>query len=227
MNPQILPSLNIFQSIRNCFKGYCNFTGRARRSEFWYFYFICMIIIFILLSILISLIEFETVSSGWYYRYQIKLTTKYKVCLAFTIIIYLVLLIPLLAASTRRLHDIDYTGCYNLFMLIPFGILYLYYLWVMDSTMYPNICGPSPKYNIPANAPVINNSVIPLVTPIIQPEIQPIVYPSSQPNDYSPPPQVIPVAQPNVYPGQQQIPVAQPNAEGDQPNAYPSLDGQQ
>ena len=38
---------------------------------------------------------------------------------------------------------------------------------------------------------------------------------------------MIPVAQPNVYPGQQQIPVAQPNAEGDQPNAYPSLDGQQ
>jgi len=227
MNPQILPSLNIFQSIRNCFKGYCNFTGRARRSEFWYFYIICMIIIFILLSILISLIEVETVSSGWYYRYQIKFTTKYNVCLAFTIIIYLVLLIPLLAASTRRLHDIGYTGCYNLFMLIPFGILYLYYLWAMDSTMDPNIFGASLKYNMPPNAPVINNPAIPLVAPIIQPEIQSIVYPSSQPNDYSPPPQVIPVAQPNVYPGQQQIPVAQPNAEGDQPNAYPSIDGQQ
>ena len=186
-----------------------------------------MIIIFILLSILISLIEVETVSSGWYYRYQIKFTTKYNVCLAFTIIIYLVLLIPLLAASTRRLHDIDYTGCYNLFMLIPFGILYLYYLWAMDSTMDPNIFGASPKYNMPPNAPVINNPAIPLVAPIIQPEIQPIVYPSSQPNDYSPPPQVIPVAQPNVYPGQQQIPVAQPNAEGDQSNVYPSLDGQQ
>ena len=38
---------------------------------------------------------------------------------------------------------------------------------------------------------------------------------------------MIPVAQPNVYPGQQQIPVAQPNAEGDQSNVYPSLDGQQ
>ena len=227
MNHQILPSLNIFQSIRNCFKGYCNFTGRARRSEFWYFYVICMIIIVILLSILISLIEVKTVSSGWYYRYQIKFTTKYYVCLAFTIIIYLVLVIPLLAASTRRLHDIDYTGCYNLFMLIPFGILYLYYLWAMDSTMNRNIFGPSPKYNMPPNAPLINNPAIPLVAPIIQPEIQPIVYPSSQPNDYSPPPQVIPVAQPNVYPGQQQIPVAQPNAEGDQPNAYPSLDGQQ
>lgn len=118
----------------------------------------------------------------------------------------LVLLIPLLAASTRRLHDIGYTGCNNFFMLIPFGAFYLLYLWSRDGAMGPNIFGQSPKYIMPVNDPLVNNVAIPVVAPVVQP----VAYQPSQPINYSSSPG-IPVAQPNVYQGQQQIPVAQPN----------------
>ena len=138
----------------------------------------------------------------------------------------LVLLIPLLAASTRRLHDIGYTGCNNFFMLIPFGTFYLLYLWSRDSVMGPNIFGQSPKYIMPVNDPLVNNVAIPVVAPIVQP----VAYQPSQPINYSSSPG-IPVAQPNVYQGQQQIPGAQPNAyQGQQqiPVAQPNVyQGQQ
>lgn len=246
MNPQLLPPLNFLQSIKICFKGYCKFNGRARRSEFWYFYLLCAIINVILVSILYSLFTFKTYSDYWgYYRYELSLESKYIPYLIFVLIVDLVLLIPLLAASTRRLHDIGYTGCNNFFMLIPFGAFYLLYLWSRDSAMGPNIFGQSPKYIMPVNDPLVNNVAIPVVAPVVQP----VAYQPSQPINYSSSPG-IPVAQPNVYQGQQQIPVAQPNtyqdsapnafpdqqqqipvaqpnAGGEQPNMYPSLDGKQ
>ena len=246
MNPQLLPPLNFLQSIKICFKGYCKFNGRARRSEFWYFYLLCVIIMVILVSILYSLFTFKTYSDYWgYYRYEWSFPSKYIPYLIFVLIVDLVLLIPLLAASTRRLHDIGYTGCNNFFMLIPFGTFYLLYLWSRDSAMGPNIFGQSPKYIMPVNDPLVNNVAIPVVAPIVQPVAyqpsQPINYSSSpgipfaQPNVYQGQ-QQIPVAQPNIYQDsapnafpdqQQQIPVAQPNAGGEQPNMYPPLDGKQ
>ena len=207
MNPQLLPPLNFLQSIKICFKGYCKFNGRARRSEFWYFYLLCAIINVILVSILYSLFTFKTYSDYWgYYRYEWSFPSKYIPYLIFVLIVDLVLLIPLLAASTRRLHDIGYTGCNNFFMLIPFGAFYLLYLWSRDSAMGPNIFGQSPKYIMPVNDPLVNNVAIPVVAPVVQP----VAYQPSQPINYSSSPG-IPVAQPNVYQGQQQIPVAQPN----------------
>ena len=37
MYVQSLPTIGFGEAIKTCFKKYCTFSGRARRSEFWYF----------------------------------------------------------------------------------------------------------------------------------------------------------------------------------------------
>ena len=59
MITQSLPSLNIFQSCINCFIGYCEFSGRGRRSEFWWFSLIYSMISGIFNSILTQYMNFD------------------------------------------------------------------------------------------------------------------------------------------------------------------------
>ena len=84
-----------------CLKNYFNFSGRATRSEFWYF----MLFLF-LFGIVIKLIE-VIMGMGIYDSGILSL------------IYDLALLIPTLAVSTRRLHDTNRSGWWNLIMLVP------------------------------------------------------------------------------------------------------------
>ena len=47
MYVQALPPLSCGQAFKNCFNKFCNCSGRARRSEYWYFVIICIIIMII------------------------------------------------------------------------------------------------------------------------------------------------------------------------------------
>ena len=40
----VRPMMGMLEAIKTCFKKYCNFKGRARRSEFWWFVLLCAII---------------------------------------------------------------------------------------------------------------------------------------------------------------------------------------
>ena len=97
-----------------CLKNYFNFSGRATRSEFWYF------TLFVLLfGIVITLIEviMGTYDSG-----------------ILSLIYNLALLFPSLAVSTRRLHDTNRSGWWNLIMLVPIiGIIILIVFYSQDS----------------------------------------------------------------------------------------------
>ena len=70
-------------------KKYAEFNGRARRSEYWYFVLFSTII-----SITLTLIE---VSLGWKY-----LDSFYS----------LAVLIPSIAVTIRRMHDVNRSGWY-------------------------------------------------------------------------------------------------------------------
>ena len=37
-NYQVKPQMGFVEAIKTCFQKYANFKGRARRSEFWWFY---------------------------------------------------------------------------------------------------------------------------------------------------------------------------------------------
>lgn len=80
---------------------YANFSGRARRSEYWY-YTLCGIIINIVLSVIDSLIGLDFDIVGTIYS--------------------LAVFIPGLAVLVRRMHDIGKSGWYVLILFLPFII---------------------------------------------------------------------------------------------------------
>jgi uncharacterized membrane protein YhaH (DUF805 family) len=100
----------------SAFKKYANFTGRATRKEFWYFALFNMIAAF-LFGILLGFIE---VFSG------VKATSLVGL---FT----LATLFPSLAISVRRLHDVGKSGRNIFWAFVPFGGLYLIYLYCQPS----------------------------------------------------------------------------------------------
>ena len=98
------------------FQKYADFNGRARRSEFWFFFLFNLIAIFATLFIGI-LIKFPSL----------------------TIIYYLGMLIPYWALLVRRMHDNNRSGW---FVFVPF---YNLILLLSEGTRGPNEYGPDPK----------------------------------------------------------------------------------
>lgn len=105
---------------------YCNFSGRASRSQFWWFYLFYSIISFIISAAVI--ISGSTVLT----------VVQYLVILA--------LLLPNLGLCVRRLHDIDKSGWWYLIGLIPIiGAIILLVWFCQNSQMTPNEYGPVPN----------------------------------------------------------------------------------
>ncbi|CAM3939469.1 DUF805 domain-containing protein [Mucilaginibacter galii] len=105
--------MNYFISV---LKNYAKFTGRARRSEFWYF------------TLFNTIITYGLVFIG------------YTLNSPFLSSIYsLAVLVPTLAVGVRRMHDVDKSGW---FLIIPF---YNLILACTDGTPGPNEYGDDPK----------------------------------------------------------------------------------
>lgn len=114
-------------------KKYADFSGRARRKEYWMFVLFNMIFLFVAMvfdSILgTNLGGFEY---GLFY-------TLYS----------LGVLIPSLAVAVRRLHDIGKSGWWLFISLVPLiGGIWLLVLLLMDSQPGLNQYGENPKENI-------------------------------------------------------------------------------
>ena len=63
-----------------------------------------------------------------------------------TLLFGLAILVPALAVSVRRLHDVGKSGVFLLFILIPlFGWAYLLYLYVQPGMTGPNAYGADPR----------------------------------------------------------------------------------
>ncbi|MEW7009775.1 DUF805 domain-containing protein [Lentilitoribacter sp. EG35] len=80
-------------AVQVCFKKYTDFTGRAQRSEYWYFFLFSF-----LLQLLVDIVTGSEFASG---------------------IVSLGLLLPSLAVGARRLHDTNRSGWWLLLGLIP------------------------------------------------------------------------------------------------------------
>ena len=114
------------------FENYANFSGRARRSEYWYFVLFNMIfaICAYLLDTVLN-INFEPGAGGPFYLVYI-----------------LGVFIPGLAVAVRRLHDVDKSGWFFLIALIPLiGLIWLLILFFSEGTNGRNNFGENPKNN--------------------------------------------------------------------------------
>ena len=117
--------------IRAMTKDFANFKGRARRREFWIFMLIITIINRILIYVEISLgIHDFSINIGL-------LTGMFA----------LIILIPSLAVTARRMHDIGRSGWWALTAIIPF---WLWFIAVFDGEPDANKWGSNPKQHIPA-----------------------------------------------------------------------------
>lgn len=116
---------------------YANFNGRARRKEYWMFTLVNLIIGSIILrsiDMMFGLTIGPTEGVPWYSQNG-TLSSIYS----------LAVLIPGLAVSVRRLHDIGKSGWNLLWILTCIGIFYVLYLHIVEGDQGQNEYGPDPK----------------------------------------------------------------------------------
>ena len=110
-------------------KKYADFTGRARRTEFWMFALFNFIFSFAL-QLVEALFGGPGVLSGLY---------------------GLAVLLPGLAVGARRLHDTGRSGWWLLLLLVPvLGWIVLFVFAVLEGERKANAYGPDPKGALPA-----------------------------------------------------------------------------
>lgn len=108
------------EAIKSVFSQYATFTGRASRSEYWYFTLFNLIVYIgsIILSAVIPLI------------------------LMLYMVFSIAVIIPGIAVGVRRLHDIGKSGWWYLIVFIPLiGMVILLIWFVMSGTVGPNEYG--------------------------------------------------------------------------------------
>ena len=120
------------EAIVTCFRKYADFSGRARRSEYWWFtlfnYLVSMA-----LGLVAMELPFFSVISGLY---------------------SLAILIPGLAVCWRRFHDIGKSGaCYFLIFIPLVGPILLLVWFCKNGQSGPNRFGPDPKEPVSDSAP--------------------------------------------------------------------------
>ena len=108
---------------------YTTFTGRSRRSEYWYFTLMCALLN--LLLTILSIVVDQSIVAG-----AITLLLS---------LLNLVLFISAIAVATRRLHDVGRSGWWQLIAITIIGGLLLLYWYMQDSEAGTNQYGPNPK----------------------------------------------------------------------------------
>jgi uncharacterized membrane protein YhaH (DUF805 family) len=113
--------MDFVEAIRSGFRNYATFSGRAARSEFWYWALFAS-----LLSAAANIIDSVLF---------IGLVGP---------LVSLLLLLPGVAVSVRRLHDLERSGWWLLLTLTGIGIILLLIWDCMRGTPGPNRFGPDP-----------------------------------------------------------------------------------
>jgi uncharacterized membrane protein YhaH (DUF805 family) len=110
--------MDFITAVKTVFSKYADFTGRAQRSEFWWWTLFNIVV-----SLVLSAVLGQTLSSIW----------------------SLVVMIPSLAVGARRLHDIGKSGWWQLLALIPLiGIIVLIWWFATKGDEGNNAHGANP-----------------------------------------------------------------------------------
>ena len=126
--------MSMMDAVKSVFGKYATFSGRARRSEYWFFVLFSTLVS-ILLSILRGLLGGSDGGSAL------------GMVFGFLSGIWgLAVLIPSLAVEFRRLHDTGKSGWFILLDLVPLvGWIILIVFLAADSQPGTNQYGPNPK----------------------------------------------------------------------------------
>ena len=111
-------------SIKTCFSKYAVFSGRASRSEFWWFGLFGFIGGIVTAVIDVMILGYSAESYG-----------------PTNIIFSVVTFLPYLSVGARRLHDINRSGWWQLIVLTVIGIILLIIWWATVGENKKNIHG--------------------------------------------------------------------------------------
>jgi uncharacterized membrane protein YhaH (DUF805 family) len=110
-------------SVKTCFNKYADFTGRARRSELWWFALFAFVLGLITMAIDAAIGSWGLINA----------------------IGSIAVLLPSIAVGVRRLHDRDMSGWFYLIVLIPvIGAIALLVIFCLKGTDGPNRFGTDP-----------------------------------------------------------------------------------
>lgn len=116
------------EAIHSVFSNYCQFSGRARRSEYWYF------------------VLFNALVTGAISGALSVFSVKEEVVSSILSLWSLAVLLPRLGLIWRRFHDIGKSGANYFWVLVPLVGLILYLVWMCRAgDPGPNRFGPDPK----------------------------------------------------------------------------------
>ena len=118
--------MSFVEAISSCFRNYASFSGRAVRSEYWYWCLFAAIVLFVFGAIDRSLYPGPLAMGPFSYV---------------NMAVGLALFLPSLAVSVRRLHDIDRTGWWILIGPTVIGTLVLIYWACLPGTSGSNRFG--------------------------------------------------------------------------------------
>jgi uncharacterized membrane protein YhaH (DUF805 family) len=104
-------------------KKYADFTGRARRKEYWMF-----VLIYMIINVILAVLGMDVIS----------------------VIVGLALLVPSISIAARRLHDTGRSGWWQLIALIPIIGLIVLIVFLAQDSHEENDYGVNPKTGIPA-----------------------------------------------------------------------------
>ena len=112
--------MNFIESLQTCYKKFFDFSGRASKSEYWWFQLYNTIL------------------------YILTLVFQNDLALLFSILV-IANLIPVFAAGVRRVHDSNKSGWWILISFVPIIGLYIIVLLITDGSKGKNRFGPKPK----------------------------------------------------------------------------------
>ena len=112
--------MNFIESLQICYKKFFDFSGRASKSEYWWFQLYNTIL------------------------YILTFVFQNDLALLFSILV-IANLIPVFAAGVRRVHDSNKSGWWILISFVPIIGLYIIVLLITDGSKGKNRFGPKPK----------------------------------------------------------------------------------
>jgi uncharacterized membrane protein YhaH (DUF805 family) len=139
--------MTFLESIKTCLTDkYATFSGRASRSEFWWFVLFCMIIsltfdTFFPFDIPVDFMDIDKATLPSQYS-SIELRN-----MAIHLIVNLILAIPYISVSIRRLHDVGRSAWWQLASFTGIGVILILYWSFKKGTPGPNRFGEDPLQN--------------------------------------------------------------------------------
>ncbi len=114
-------------------KRYADFSGRSRRSEYWFF-------------MLLNIVVYAVLGGLWL---MMRNNALGSIFMGVLVLYGIGVFIPSLACQIRRFHDQDKSGWFALLNFVPYiGGLIVFVMMFLEGTKGDNKFGPDPKAGV-------------------------------------------------------------------------------